>query len=356
MSRPAKPWRRGGGPWYAWVRGTAVWLAPKEATMTRARAELAHVLAGGGGERRDRMTLADLVEDYGADLERRAKLKELKPRTVESYREILLPFSRALGRTEIQSLRPHQLTTWLASTAWGPTRQRYAGAVLKAAIRWGRRAGHHDSDPLRDWSPPKARRRETAASRDQVRKLLDVCLHWTHREFIEILAETGCRPSEVAAVTASMVDAAGKRWVLPEHKTRRTSGKARVVYLSDRATELSVSAAARHAVGPIFRSSSGEPWTKNGWGKLVGRVRKRAGLPKGITAYAMRHGYATAALQTQPPAIVAALLGHSSVATLRHYDHTSDLAAELSRAAATIASGQAQDASEETGSDQSPLA
>jgi integrase len=45
---------------------------------------------------------------------------------------------------------------------------------------------------------------------------------------------TGCRPGEIARVTAADVDVDRGLWVLKKHKTAKKTGKPRLVYLCPR--------------------------------------------------------------------------------------------------------------------------
>ena len=85
-------------------------------------------------------------------------------------------------------------------------------------------------------------------------------------EFKDLLTaawETGCRPQEVCRVEARHVDIANARWVFPisEAKGKR---KARVVYLSDKALEITKRLLKEHPEGPIFRNRRGT--TLDFWG------------------------------------------------------------------------------------------
>jgi integrase len=52
------------------------------------------------------------------------------------------------------------------------------------------------------------------------------------------MQETGCRPSEVARVTAADMDLGQGVWVLGKHKTGKRTSQPRVIYLTPVVAEL----------------------------------------------------------------------------------------------------------------------
>lgn len=108
--------------------------------------------------------------------------------------------------------------------------------------------------------------------------------------------------------------------VLSEHKTAHRGG-VRVIYLSDEALAILREQQAEHPQGHLFRRPTGGRWTTHSITQKFARERRLAGVK--ITAYCLRHSFATDALANGvPDAQVAALMGHSGTATLhRHYSH-----------------------------------
>jgi integrase len=121
-------------------------------------------------------------------------------------------------------------------------------------------------------------------------------------------------------LTAGAVHWAERCAVLQDHKTAHR-GKVRVIYLSDEAVAILRRQQAEHPQGYLFRRPTGGRWTTHSITQKFARVRRVAGVQ--ITAYCLRHSFATDALaKGVPDAQVAALLGHSGTATLhRHYSH-----------------------------------
>ena len=94
-----------------------------------------------------------------------------------------------------------------------------------------------------------------------------------------------------------------------------------MIYLSDEALAILREQQGEHPQGYLFRRPTGGRWTTHSITQKLARVRRLAGVK--ITAYCLRHSFATDALANGvPDAQVAALLGHSGTATLhRHYSH-----------------------------------
>ena len=142
------------------------------------------------------------------------------------------------------------------------------------------------------------------------------------KAFLRGLHLTGARPGEVAAITAENFDAEASCVRLKDHKEAH-KGKSRTIYLCPEAVALLLEQKAMFGSGYLFRSRFGLPWSGNAVVKAMIRLRKRAGLDKGVIAYGYRHAFATDALANGvPDAQVAELLGHSGTAMLhKHYSH-----------------------------------
>jgi integrase len=158
------------------------------------------------------------------------------------------------------------------------------------------------------------------------------------KEYCFALLETGCRPMEVARVTAANVTADGKTWILDEHKTDHT-GNARIVYLTPAMQELTRRLMREYPTGPLFRGTREVggiriPWTANAIRCRFRYLRKRHPELAGVTAYTLRHHFATQALLNGVPGpLVSSLLGHKSLKMLDIYSHVGQAASDLHQAA-----------------------
>lgn len=191
--------------------------------------------------------------------------------------------------------------------------------------------------------------------------------------------DTGCRPQESLRVEARHVDLERNRWVFPKSESKGKR-EPRIVYLSGQAAEITRRQMARHPTGPIFRNSEGKPWNpdsvNNQFNRLRVRLMQKLGLleektlkremellipklskhrkikgkvvPKQekefrwearqkvlehfanrllprFSLYALRHAWATRALESGVDGLtVAILMGHRDPSTLaRVYQHLS---------------------------------
>jgi integrase len=260
-------------------------------------------------------------------------------------------------------------------------------------VKWAVQQGYLDQDPLLHLEVPGAERRETNLSHAEFSQLLSFICDESLRDLVVTTWETGCRPQESLRVERRHVDLTHHRWVFPP---REAKGKRqpRVVYLTDNALEITRRRMLRFPEGPLFRNSADEPWTtdavncaferirvriyrdalfksdaaafaadtkrlvpslspvrrkgprevKKTRSELLAEARRKAMtrrarqlLPR-YSLYALRHAWATRALQSGLDGLtVAILMGHSDPSTLaRVYQHLAhqpeDLLAQARRA------------------------
>jgi integrase len=256
-------------------------------------------------------------------------------RTYDWYRSFLQSFSDLYGGLEAMELRPHHVTRWLDSEPeWAEATRRCAMTAVKRAFNWADAEGHLPENPLKTVRKGPPTRRERILTAEERTQILQAARGKRFRQFVEALQETGCRPSEIANVTAANVSLEQGIWVLPEHKTRKKTGKPRVGYLTPSMVDLTRELLAEHPEGPLFRNSQGKPWSGNAIRCRFRNLRRKLGL-KGVVAYTYRHSYATDALEKGVGvAQVAELLGHTNADMLmQHYQHLSEKREHLRQAA-----------------------
>jgi len=96
-------------------------------------------------------------------------------------------------------------------------------------------------------------------------------------------------------------------------------------YLEDgRATLLGRRAAGSAPPVEVFLNHVGDPLGVRGLRYRLDRLRRRAGLPDGVSPHTLRHSFATHLLEGGADLrVVQELLGHESLATTQVYTHVS---------------------------------
>jgi integrase len=351
MARRAKgPWYRASNEtWYTTVGGVQTPLAAGRGNGEEAVRAFHELMAARGSAPRGagRMGLAALLDLF---LERAGR--ELAPLTYETYARHLGSFAAFAGATAAEDVRPHHVNRWAASAhpgrwgrgsprVWSEATRHAAVAAVKAAFAWGAREGYIASDPvaaIRRPAPPPRGAVMTDAQAAAARGAADPDL----RDFMDAMRETGARPSEVMRLEAGMIDPARGLAVMPGKTTRRT-GRARTIHLTPAALALCLRLAALHPEGPIFRSRSGRPWTRQALSRRFGLLRRKLGFGREATAESFRHQFATDALAAGVPvASVAQLMGHRGTEVLtRTYSHLADRRDHLREALARVRPGPA---------------
>jgi integrase len=226
----------------------------------------------------------------------------------------------------VAALRPQHAYAWVAARPTWSGDTRWTGLThLKAVFNWaaGGEVGLISRNPLHGLSMPERRSRGGEAlvdPTDHERLMAAACP--ALRDVLFALQQTGCRPGEVAAVTAADFDERSGVWILHDHKTRGRTHEPRVVPLTEGMIELCRRLAAKRPTGPLFRSKCGRAWHGDLMNKAILRLRRKLGLPR-VTAYYYRHTFATEALSRGvPDALVSGVLGHEDTKMLhRHYRH-----------------------------------
>jgi integrase len=326
MGRIAEPWywaERGG--YYAVVKGKRRLLAngPEGRTLkAEARRELVRIQADeteGGAAMSRSPGLHALADLFLARVKR-----DRRDSTYGWYKHHLDGFAGRVGDIPSRDLRPKHVDRWIAEDGpgWNPSTRRGAITAVKSMTSWAARQGHLDSDPLRSVERPRMGRR-AAVPPEAAGAILDSAGDDAFRDLLIALFESGCRPGEVFKVEAGDVDLPGRTWTI-DGKTTGTTGKPRVIYLTEKLADVTRKLMVRHPTGPLFRNADGNPWTSNA---VRCRFRRRRAKLGKVQAYGLRHLFGTDALTRQglPPAIVAELMGHSDLKMLSdHYGHVDE--------------------------------
>lgn len=355
MPRKASIWFREQTGWYMTTyRGEQVKLSRDRKEAERAF----HTLMAQeeppeeqGGLRPTFRKLADLF------LQEAQRTKE--PETVRVQTIYLQSFCDFVGKRKATDVKVHHVTEWLNAhngpgkvrgpkarkkpaaaepsrfQAWGESTRTTARSILRACFNWSVMQGYISANPIAKLKRGDYARRERILTADERRRIRD-WLTGGVRDFVYAMEQTGARPfSELATVTAAMVDFAAGTITFAKHKNAK-KGKRRVVYLTAGLKAVLERLAAEHPEGPLFRTRAGNPWNKGSVMKWLRKAETALGLAR-LNAYAWRHTLITESLAKGLSAdIVAELVGNSPATIHKYYSHL-DQKADALKAAAALA-------------------
>lgn len=243
------------------------------------------------------------------------------------------------------------LRTYLAVLGMGRARSSTAQrlAAIRSFHRFASREGLAPGDPWGAIATPRLPRRlPRVLEVDEVERLLAaaddgidagtapadvrVAIALRDRAIVETAYAAGLRISELAAADLASLDLRrGELRVLGKGRKERIgllgrpAREAIAGYLDDARPVL----AARRPdgtpePGEIFLNHRGGPLGVRGLRYRLDELRKRAGLPLGVSPHTLRHSFATHLLEGGADLrIVQELLGHESLATTQVYTHVS---------------------------------
>ena len=331
-----RPWYRSQtDTWYVCRHGKQIPLAKGKANRAEAQAAYFRLMAADAEAPPPSLFAAAQVCDLFLDWSQ----KHNDRRTYDWYCSYLESFCTLWGAVPAADLKPFHVTRWVDEHPSWKSSRRCAITAVKRAFNWAVDEGLLPVNPLKKVRKPKAVARERTLSAEEREQILAAIKDRPFREFVVALQETGCRPSEVARVTAAHYHRVHGTWVFPpdEHKTGKRTGKPRIVYLTQAMVELTERLIAAYPDGPLFRGRrGGRPFSRNAIRCRFRNLRKKLPHLAGVVAYTYRHSFATDALERGVGlAEVAELLSHTTTDMLmRHYQHLSQHREHLRQAVA----------------------
>ena len=330
MARLPKPWLwKARDGWYVTIDGERHLLARGKDSKPEATKEFHRLMAAEKVRRRPDAParVGEICNLYV--LHARANLA---PLTADFYSRHLESFAKSAGRVSVSDAAPRHVTAWLAKhPGWGQSTRSQAITAVKRAFRWAKREGHVSAEPFAEMEKPGVRARSAILTREQADAIRAAIRPGDpFGDFLDVMRDTGCRPSEAMAIAAANLDAAGRVVVMASKTTART-GRKRVIHLTDRVAARLSDLARRWPDGPLLRNLDGLPWTRFSTKSRFFRIRENLGMGPEATAESYRHLFATDALESGVPiASAAELMGHTSTAMLsRHYSKLADRHAHL---------------------------
>ena len=375
MARRPQPWyRKNRGVWCVTINGTRHNLGPDKDEAFRRFYELMRRPAP--QQTVSPQSLASIIDAFLDWVH-----THRSPDTYEWYRYRLQRFCQRYPDLRTNELRPYHVQQWVDSYSHlSRTSHRNYIRSMKRCLKWAEQQGYLDKNPIALLEVPTADRRDVDIPTEEFETLLSYVRHESFRDLLLTTWETGCRPQELLRVEARHVDLDHQRWVFPRQESKGKRAP-RIVYLTNAALAITRRLILKHPQGPLFRNRDGKPWTtfavNCGFTRLQIRMGKdvlrRRGeavrapdvkhcmkklsrtktvrgrrVPKTETElqceafrkltnkratelapkyslYALRHAWATRALQSGLDGLtVAILMGHSDPSTLaRVYQHLS---------------------------------
>ena len=278
--------------------------------------------------------------------------KRLRHNTVKGYRQAVRCYIiPQLGGIILQQLRPIHLERWqtdlLAIVDNSTARQ--ARAVLNTALNRAIKLRSLYINPLKATDAPrKGKSRAQALNAEQRRAFEKACEGTRWGLSYRFVMETGLRPEELFGLTWGALELDGRYavchvrqvvirkegggWMFDEPKTIK--GFRQIMFSSRLGQELKAYRVAQlqermaagtawHDLDLVFASSIGTPVNQGDHSNEFRQIRDKAGLPKGLRLYDLRHTFATVCLQGEVDyKTLSDEMGHANVAfTLDTYTH-----------------------------------
>lgn len=335
MPRPNKPWFRSQtGWWMAKIGGKSYKLAKGRRNKAEAETKFHELMltASRAPESTD-ARVADICEEF-----LRWSRKHHAADTYRSHKGYLQSFCERYGQLQVRQLQKFHVTRWVDAQSWNDTSQYNGRRFVFRAFNW---AAHEDllpRNPLQGMPRPKPKPRKRALKPEEYRALL-AGARGPFKVLLFALRQTGARPKELRDLRWNHVR--NDRWVLPEHKTDKSSDAPRTIHLTTAMQRLMDLLRRRSHGEHVFVNHRGAPWTANAVRLQIWRLKKRLGLADDVCAYLVRHAFGTDAIVNGVDiATIATLMGHADTTiTSKVYvhlaDQTSHLGESLRRAVAS---------------------
>jgi integrase len=269
---PKPFFKKSRGLWYVEIERRQIQLGPdKQLAFDRY-----HELMRSRPRSADTMLAVGVIDAYLEWLK-----QNRSARTYEWYQRHCQVFAQAIEPTlTVEQLKPYHVTQVLSEHAsWSSTNKNGLCRAVQRAFRWAEEEELILRSPLRHLKKPKTRRRETIVTPEEFAQLLVDAGNDDFRDLLITAWETGARPQELFAVERRHVDLSNMRWVFPveESKGKRLP---RIVYLNERALEITRRRMARYPDGTLFRNADGEPWNRSSVSCAFARIQITEGLQR----------------------------------------------------------------------------
>ncbi|MFM8270778.1 MAG: tyrosine-type recombinase/integrase [Gemmata sp.] len=216
--------------------------------------------------------------------------RDLKPHHVTAWVTAMQSEKRVLaGRAEKDRLR-EELPVGERHKAggnprrWGPTSVYNARKTAYTVFSWAAKEKLLPNNPLVGMPRPKPQPRQRAITDDEFHKLHDNA-GGPLQDVLTALYHTGARPKEIRDLVWEHVR--DDRWVLPQHKTAKTTGKPRVIFLNEQMRAM-MERLKGNGSTHVFLNTEDKPWTQGALQQQVWRIKTKLGLADDLCAYLCR--------------------------------------------------------------------
>ncbi|CDO35075.1 tyrosine-type recombinase/integrase [Novosphingobium sp. KN65.2] len=305
--------------------GNAIFAAAKKEAEA-----LAEQVEAGGEVRRKVETVADACREY---------LSENPGKIAEGvFRRHV--YGDPISKLKLDKLRRHHLKDWRKRLEDAPaivsrkkdgeirTRARAFSTVnrdmvpLRAALNKFLAAGTPNSESawqeaLRPFEKAD-KRRLLYLDKAQRRSLVDN-VATEAKPFVRALCLLPLRPGAMAHLVAGDYDKRTSELTIGMDKT---GSERRILLPADVAAMFAEQTQDKLPAAPMFMRANGKAWDRNTWGDAIENAAKAAELPRGTTAYTLRHSTITDLVSAGLPLLtIAQISGTSADMIERHYGH-----------------------------------
>jgi len=240
------------------------------------------------------------------------------PRSHEYYEGYIQKYLKYIGDKADEpasSMKPYQIEEWVDNgrksngKPWSDNYKRGGVVAINTVFNRCIKSGYIDINPIKTTHKPSARSRQTFATPADVEKILaHISPDDPFHDYVTFLWYSFVRPQEVRHIEARHVDLTSRQINFPaiESKGKRHP---RCILIFNTTYPIIEKLVAKYPEGKIFRCTRGTAWTKYAVCARFQELSIKIG--KKITAYDLRHGIITAALEDGKNHMdVAAASGH----------------------------------------------
>jgi len=235
----------------------------------------------------DAILVGELCDAFLEALQARIATKKISKERFINTKRMLGQFCKSFGANTVARMRiggVARIETWLASkTTWGSKADPISR--IKQLFNWATANGYIPSSPVKTLESGKHGIRVSYFTAEQEAAIFKDCNPHFAIGF-RLLLLTGCRPDEIASLTADDVhDDASGFYLLVEHKNQRHTGKRRRIFLVPEAEKIIREALAKYPKGRLFRSGNKTakgypPLSPEYFGNAFRKIAKRADCKK----------------------------------------------------------------------------